>query len=369
MTPLLILSADWHVAPGAWRHKGVTGDAYHALHQIVHHAIQHGVDVVGAGDLYDTDDPDPKSVALVQGLCDALEHAGRKLYYIEGQHERHRGGGRWLGVHDMPVHLTPDATHVVAGLRVCGFDWTPPAGLPAVYDQVRAHGDLDLLVCHQVWTEFMGYSGEASLADAPAARLTVTGDYHVSKLVDVAGRRVLSPGSICMQSINEEPEKSFFVLDDAFNLHAIPLQTRHVGRFSLASDDDLEQFLADRPWEVLLDDPALPPNLRKPIVAVTFPDDLSFASRRLHETLDGLVHYFPRLSATRRVAPSEVEEAPRLRNLAEALDAVLPAQDPSYLSVRRLLETRPADLSAELAKIKSEFLNEYVRKASQAVAH
>src|SRR4051812_41387979 len=110
MTPMLALTADWHVSTGAWRSKGVCGDSYHSLRQVVDYCLEHNIPLIGAGDLYDTDDPDPGSVSFVHSQIDKLAAVYCGCYYTVGQHERHRCGSRWLDIHGWSTSLDDRGT-------------------------------------------------------------------------------------------------------------------------------------------------------------------------------------------------------------------------------------------------------------------
>src|SRR5690606_25230151 len=130
------LTSDWHIAPGAWKHKGVLGDAKYALEQVVDWCVRHRAPLLAAGDLFDVDDPDPGSVRLVHEQCDRLRAADVPLVYTVGQHERRREG-TWMGTHPWPDYVGDGSSIVLpvaTGARVVvrGFDWTPAADVPTL---------------------------------------------------------------------------------------------------------------------------------------------------------------------------------------------------------------------------------------------
>jgi predicted phosphodiesterase len=355
--PIAILTSDWHIAEGAWKHRDIKGDAYHSLEQIVFYATQHDLPILAAGDLYDTSDPDPGSVAFVRRQLDQLEAGGLHLYYTEGQHEHHRSGGSWLGVHHWPIHLRRNYALVDKRLSVYGFDWTPAQHLPAAIAEIPA--DVDLIMCHQVWSEFKvsGSNAEGKLADIPGGALILTGDYHVTKILTAGAHTVLSPGSIAIQSIDEDPNKFFFVLHDDMTLHPVQLKTRKVAHFQVMSQGDLDQFLVDQPWLSLLESPDLPPNLQKPLVSVTFDAEIPLVVRRLTDALGSVVHYFPSPLFNKRLVDGMGGEASVVfyRGLLDALEHEVPVDSPEYAPLRRLLSAKPDSLAEELASIKREF--------------
>lgn len=361
--PILALTADWHVAPGAWKRKGVLGDAKAALAAVVDWCLVARTPLLAAGDLFDVDDPDPESVGFVFGQCDRLRAADLPLLFIVGQHERRREG-TWMGAHPWPIHVgdgravevpTPDGGSAV----VRGFDWTPASGIPGILETFAADPACDVLMLHQVCAELMGATTggacELRLADLPGSTPVLVGDYHVSIAKEVGGRSVYSPGSLALQEIDADPAKSFFAFRRDGTADRVPLPTRPVARYEIATADELDAFLAARPWEGAFGDSAVPEGLRKPIAAVRYPAGLAGAHRRLLAALDGIVHYFPR-----PVAEARPTATPATARGAATLFDALAAEVPEGTAVRallaRLLATGPDRMEAELAAIRGEFL-------------
>lgn len=359
--PILGISADWHIAEGAWRHRGVLGDARYSLEQFCRYLVAHEIHGIGAGDLYDVDDPSPASVQFVCRQLDELERRGRRLGFVVGQHERHRCGVPWLAVHDWPVHL--DGGHTTMGdLAVWGVDWTAPADLPAKLAKV--HPGVDLLVMHQVCREFMDINHEVVLEAIPGRMLIAVGDFHQARIIAAGEHSVISPGSFAVQSIDEEPQKSFVVLHDDGSLERVPLKSRDVAHYAVQAQDDLDRFLADRPWSSLLGRTDVPAEIRRPLVSVTFADDIPKAATRLAEALAQEVHYFAypvgREARERAVLPVAAAPAGPASwgryTLATARKQVIPDEAPVARPLDQLLAAKPGEVAQALAEIRREFL-------------
>jgi DNA repair exonuclease SbcCD nuclease subunit len=69
-TPILALTSDWHLQRGAWRRANTPqGDSRYALRQIAAHCVEHRLDLIGAGDLFDDLQPDTGTLeAAYSGL-------------------------------------------------------------------------------------------------------------------------------------------------------------------------------------------------------------------------------------------------------------------------------------------------------------
>lgn len=377
--PILACTSDWHIAEGAWKHKGVLGDAKYALEQVVDHCVRNGTPLLAAGDLFDVDDPDPGSVRFVHRQCDRLQAAGIPLLFTVGQHERRREG-TWMGTHPWPTHVgdgrcvTVEAPNGRA-VTVRGFDWTPASTVPDMLAAAADGPPVDVLMLHQVCKELMGSSTsgqcELSLADVPGDAILLVGDYHVAMAKTVGRHLVVSPGSLALQEVDADPRKSFYVLDaaegGALDPRRVPLKGRPVAHFEVAELHELDGFLGDRPWEALFGGDDLPQHLRRPIVSVTFPQELAGAHRRLLEALEKDVHYFAKAVATPK-GRGEEQAAPGAANLEEALDAAVPRDSPVHALLSRLFRADPKDLGGELAEARSEFFSRRAAGAAGGVA-
>lgn len=370
-TPLLALTSDWHVAEGAWKHKGVLGDAKYALEQVVDFCVARATPLLAAGDLFDVDDPDPGSVRFVHRQCDRLQEAGLPLLFTVGQHERRREG-TWMGTHPWPTHVgdgrpVPVAVPGDATVVVRGFDWTPASNVPAMLEAYAAGPEPNVLMLHQVCKELMGTttSGqcELALADVPGDAILLVGDYHVSVEKAVGRHRVYSPGSLALQEVDADPRKSFWTLHDDGTAARVPLKGRPTAHFAVGTTEDLDAFLGDRPWEGIAGGDDLPDHLRRPIVSVTYRQDLPKVQRRLVEALEKVVHYFPR-----PVDPDRGKEKEAVRgasSLQAALDATVPIGSPAHALLSGLFRAAPKDAAAELAAMREDFFRRH-REAAAA---
>jgi hypothetical protein len=211
----------------------LTGDPYAALHEIVDKCVEYDVPLIAAGDLFDKPIPDPVSVNVMCQEIQRMQEAQLPVYFTQGQHERvkrsivassaEQGGSPcWMNVHQWPIHVHGESFEI-DGVKFFGLDWLPPDELERVLDPDLHHvnaipEDAAVLVCHQVWEEFMGEhcNPECDISMVPHVKTILTGDYHeLSSAVRVGrtGQQVLmiSAGSTNIRSMGESSTKAICV--------------------------------------------------------------------------------------------------------------------------------------------------------------
>jgi DNA repair exonuclease SbcCD nuclease subunit len=314
----LLVTSDLHLSPRIWRHREILNDSYFAWELIVEAAITEGVDaVVLAGDILDKQsNPSEVIVHLLQGL-NRLRHENIPVLYVQGQHEFQ--SKPWLSLGESPdsaVTWLHDREVNIGGWRIAGSDFRPKAEF-----QEFLQGELvkaaDVLVCHQVWEDFMGSVAvtQGSFSDVPPnVDLLITGDYHVHCERNRGNLRVLSPGSTHLRSVSEPPEKSLFLLelvpDGQHNVVSLELPTRKFILMDLLSvpDDELtnqettaaiRELLLERlhaaEKEAAADE--LPPQLLAPIVYFKYYRSAAELVNQLSRYIEDRAHVFYRAIA------------------------------------------------------------------------
>jgi hypothetical protein len=296
--PIAALSADLHQAPRAWaKHPGLAGDSYYGLQQIVDYCTTQELDAVLAGDLFDKTRPDPMTIFHMRTQLDRMERQNLAVHYIQGQHELDREHP-WLN----SVSWWPEHQHKklfqVAGINFWGLDWTPADQVKDEFDKIPV--GTDVLVAHQVWRDLMGPrigESECAFADVPRARMILTGDFHrhltletINK--DTARTLVLSPGPVCMQSIDEDPAKKFFVLCDDMTVYSVPLKTRQCFRFTINCKEELEVFLTGNVEHAVTPQAGVPDNIAKNIVHIVYQEDIPEVYSRITSAIGNNAHLF-----------------------------------------------------------------------------
>lgn len=281
--PVAVCFADSHLQERAWAGRPIEGDSYHSFEQIINYAAGHGIDtIIGAGDLIDRQQN--RSAPIVQlGEClQRIANHGCTLLYIQGQHELEQRP--WLAgfpatghIHRFPVDVGP--------FRLYGIDYQSAATLQEELSNIPP--DIDILIAHQTWTDFMGEKAatQGLLSDIPTVSQCFTGDFHQCVQVDIRGAsgqalHVISPGSTCMQSIDEPPEKYFFVLHDDGSWEAIQLETRRVIESPLLGNlGAVDNFLDELPSRIEVETADVSEVIRKPLLWVKYTHEMAEAVR------------------------------------------------------------------------------------------
>tara|TARA_R110000851_G_scaffold52690_3_gene125299 strand:+ start:7450 stop:8589 length:1140 start_codon:yes stop_codon:yes gene_type:complete len=210
----ILVTSDWHLSDRIWKHRPIEGDSYAASHYICDWAFENEVThVIIAGDILDKQRNNSTAIHHLTTNLEMLTDAGVKIYFNQGQHCMQKKP--WPLLVPGVVHLKLGDVHNVGGLMVGGFDFCHREQLQENLKS-DALKELDVLVCHQVWQDFMGGVGnpQGCFADVPDNISTIiTGDYHEAICQGYAGKVVISPGSTHMRSISEPVDKSFYVMD------------------------------------------------------------------------------------------------------------------------------------------------------------
>lgn len=367
--PAAILFADSHLQhPGAWVSRPtISEDSFHSFKQLIDKAIELQVPLIGAGDLIDRqrNDSDP-IVFMIREMERLWREAAENLYFTQGQHEMQ--SKPWFDSCSNAVHIHGEHT-ALAGVGVMyGIDFQPHGRLEAALEQIP--DDVDLLVMHQVWGEFMGNitSPQGLLCNLPGqVRTVLTGDFHqhiTKKIRNVDGEemRVLSPGSTCMQEISEPDLKYFFVLMHDGTVESHELYARPVIRSDIMTmADDVDMFVEDigSRIEKMIDESEFP---GKPLIHVKYAANLADVKQRVTRVVDDRAHVFL------KEIPPDKEDVMRRRERREELGdrhaSTLESELSDYLKehekvhledvVRRLLEA--PDKAAEMTLIRQESL-------------
>jgi hypothetical protein len=370
MPAVMVISSDLHLEPHAWaRHPGLAGDAYYGLIQLVDMALAMNVKAVGLlGDIFNTKTPDSHTVYVICRQLDRLQKAGVKCVHIQGNHEFARSTP-WLGIHTWPMHIHKLCLEITPDIIGYGLDWLPAGKIKQELAQIPP--EANLLLCHQVWGDFHGSAieHECSFSDVPShVRMLVTGDYHKHLLLKAKNATkemiVGSPGSTCLQSINENPNKSCFVLYDNMALTSRAIRSRWVYRLTANTPEELDSILKpDYVGALYEPQNGVPESIAKPIVHVTFDNNILNAYSRLERALGKKTHLF---AVPIRVEPEQIaidrsaRQAAAYKGLAGALSLILADDSPVKTDAVRLYNATNPD--EELAVMKEEFLKDEAQR-------
>lgn len=365
--PAFVVGSDNHIEYAAYAsYSAMWGDSHFAFKQEVDKALELGVPLVLAGDVFDKAYPDPYSLRVTFHEITRLERAGIPLYYSQGQHELSRKAP-WLSLHPHPIHLHGHA-QFINPFVVAGMDWQP-ADLLANTLKHECFKAANILICHQVWAEFMGpqTAPEGSIVELvpPNIHTVITGDFHGHKVKELprgdSGSvvRILSPGSATLQAIGEDPNKYFFVVYDDGSLQSVGIRNRRViysRAFTEAQlREEVERFVVAA--DVAKDaDRTLPENLVTPMWVAQYHYEIPDAAKILKAAAAGKAHLFLRPFGKEQEQEPERTTSHAVSGLGEALATLVDRSTPEYNTALRLLSAQ--DVKAELALIVEECIND-----------
>lgn len=291
--PLFVVAADTHLAVNAWsKYKEIKNDSFYSFSQIIDICINYSVPLVLAGDVFDKRLPD--NITIMNFLQEikrlrVIPNCQNKVLFIQGQHEYHPTTP-WVSVLTDSItglcsqHLNNRSAVIGSRLiKIIGLDWTPKSEVSRKLTDINnADNEYPILIMHQSWKELMGEAlGNYDIAECsldlikPSTKLVITGDFHRTVSIKKNRTTLLSPGSTCMQSIDENPLKYCCLVFDDLSVKLIPLKTRQCISIEINSQDDLNEFLNNSRYieEVLTPQHNVPEDIATNILHVkTYPD-------------------------------------------------------------------------------------------------
>lgn len=372
--PLFVFAADLHLQPCAWvKHPTLRNDAYESFRQIVDYCLQCELPLVLGGDIFDSKRPDPFSVRFFGQQVARIFMAGERLLFIQGDHDYHPQAP-WPTVSGLAIPL--NGTSITFGnYNLFGLDYTPREQLTAALASIPE--GTDFLVTHQAWSEIQGIGQvEGSIAHIPHVNYLFTGDYHVSLQKDVQaedGRvvHVQSAGSTCMQAVDEQWEKYFIVVgveDGQIVIRREFLNTRLKFELTYTNDVELTADLVRKIFDEMAGDARLghlPECIRKPIVRITFNDEIPDALARVTEAADDRFHVFPNPQRMVEDIEVDIDDVPE-----GAFDTLLDTcrrlatDERHYDIVARLLRNEAP--AAELERMFDDFISSFDQRSASS---
>lgn len=357
MASIVAITADLHLAQRAWtRHPGLEGDSYYGLQQIVDYCLKNELELIMAGDVFDKTRPDPGTIWHTRKQLERMHDKYLGVYAIQGQHELDRKAPWLLSLSSWTKHIHRQQILIGDNIKCYGLDWTPADLVQQEFAAIPK--DTNILIAHQVWRDLMGPrigDAECSFADVPNVEMIVTGDYHrhlkmKSHNRDCRAIDILSPGPVCMQSIDEDPRKYFFLLTDELRVHSVELRTRQCFRFIINTKEELEIFLANNVSAACSPQLQVPEAIAKNIIHIKYLDNIPEAYGRIVSAIGNKAHVF---LVPIRHQPMEVTiDIEKRRALADGgleacLELVTPRDGPLYSSVMSLLQSKNPQESLE----------------------
>ena len=350
------VTADWHLCPGAWKkNPEVRGDSYYALGQITRFTIENRLNLMAGGDLFDQILPDSMSLHVAKTEIKRVLDNGLKVLFVQGQHEM--ADPPYLKVLDERTDHVHDDHFTLGGSEVAyALDYMTPSAFLEKMEACKngPHADY-VLFTHQVWKDFVVWRHNAPVfSDTPFATI-ITGDFHqhINKTLQRPGslQQVISPGSTCMQALDEEPQKKFFVRYDDGSFESVPLKCRPFHHLDLLGPEALEYAIQNvaqychRPND-------LPAEIQRPVVRVRFADNIPEAYERILAAFAS-VHLFAEPIKTEGEAVDKARDEGTDHAVQTCLARLRPPDTLVYRDLARVLGS--ADPGKEIEKVAKEF--------------
>lgn len=299
----ILVTSDLHLSDKIWKHRPIDGDSYHSWRQIVNLAIKHECEVVIlAGDLLNKQTNASRPIQeLVAGLK-RLAEAHIEVWYNQGQHEYQTVP--WMSLDAGTVWLQERPILTDNNWNIAGCDYQNAEGLMN-FLRTTAALEADILVCHQVWLEFMGEEckPQGSFSDIPEnVQYLITGDYHENICQKFGHLTVLSPGSTHLRSISEPEDKYVFCMELADTGHkvkisSLPLVTRRRFEIDACKESDFNKLKEQIEGHLGLsalyaDEHDLPQELRKPLLRLIYPQSEVELCNKLTQLVADRAHLF-----------------------------------------------------------------------------
>lgn len=290
--PIAVVASDLHLQDRAWAQRPIEGDSYFAFQQIVDLTLKHNLEaLILAGDTFDRRENRPRPIIEFSKQAERIHKRKKRILYVEGQHEM--DDSPWLSGYSCCEHL--HRNHVrISGVDIVGLNYLAGDALRSALEEPWPPKDTDVLVTHQLWSEFMGKYADVSLEEVPNARLVITGDFHEthSRIINREGSpfRVLSPGSTCQQDISEDPQKYAFILYDDLSLKSVKLRGRRLHRATITTQEEAESVIynlagiLDQLWEQSVE-LRLPDAVAQPLLSLAVSANLPNVEQRVRDLM------------------------------------------------------------------------------------
>jgi len=321
----LLVASDTHLSDRIWKHRPIEGDSYYSWTQIVDLAISQDVDtVVLAGDILDKQTNTSNAIQKLTSGLRELEYNEIEIYFNQGQHEYQEVP--WMSLNSSAEWFENSVLKTSNNWNIAGSDFKNNEKLMEFLQSPKAL-EADILVCHQVWLEFMGElcKPQGSFSDVPEnVRYLITGDYHESICQKFGNLTVISPGSTHLRSISEPEDKYAYsmVLPDAgpkAKITQLPLRTRRVINIKFEQNTEFKTVAGQvgaylEQAEEYAKEFDLPECIAKPLMRLTFPQTAVELSNQVTKLVADRAHLF--YKQVKFISPESLEP-----NLNQHLDA------------------------------------------------
>ena len=328
-----LLVADLHLGYRQYGMERREQDFYDALEQVAKLAIDNCVDVVVAGDLFDTTKPPAKAVLRMQMFVERLKNHGLNVYGVEGNHDITKDN-YWLRVCGV-VPLDGGVVDI-RGAKFTGFNYGKGED---ILPRIKELGKVDVVVTHAGFVEMQGdFASEFSTEEFSQAlahtgcKVVANGHIHMWGNVQSGGVTFVQPGSLEVKALDEPHFKQAALVsleDGKVDVTRLQYPTR---KFVIKQIDSEEQFQL---WLNGLDE------LVGTMLILYVNRDIEDASDRFLKALGDREILWRFIPTEGKV---EMEERKTVSSLAEAIEAYFEPGSPEYVLITRCLQT-PANAS------------------------
>jgi DNA repair exonuclease SbcCD nuclease subunit len=300
----ILVTSDLHLSEKIWKHRPIFGDSFYAWKQIVQIAANEQVDlVILAGDVLDKQMNNAETISYLYKGLEFLTSSKIPipLLFIQGQHD-FQSKTPWINTGSFNTGLRQhlqgdDCFELVEPWVLAGTDFLQEEEFQA-YLKSDSALQANILVCHQVWKDFMGDVGkpQACFDDVPSnIKLLITGDYHDTICRKHNDMIVLSPGSTHLRSLSEPQDKNVFIvtLTDDIKVDIVPLLSRRLYTINKFDTDVLvkiQQCLEGNEQYVTEND--IPEEIRTPIIYCIHNKDQSDLVQMCNQAYQDKAHLF-----------------------------------------------------------------------------
>jgi DNA repair exonuclease SbcCD nuclease subunit len=297
--------------------------------QITNLAISQESDIVIlAGDILDKQTNTSRAIQELMAGLRKLEENHIEVWFNQGQHEYQ--GVPWMGLDCSAEWLEHKVMKTTNNWNIAGSDYKNAEGLMEFLQSQKAL-EADILVCHQVWLDFMGElcKPQGSFADVPEnVRYLITGDYHESICQKFGELTVISPGSSHLRSISEPQDKYVYSMELPDKGHkakivSLPLRTRRVINIKIEQNTEFKELAGqvEAHLELAAEYAAefeLAEHIAKPLMRLTLSQDDVEVSKRVTQLVADRAHLF--YKQVKFVSPDSLD--PKLNEHIDASERV-----------------------------------------------
>lgn len=317
---------------------------------IFERAVQLKADVINlGGDIFHALHPGAHIVLFLQTLISQAKAAGIRVVGVDGNHDNVESA--WLKILGVEPLAGGDKPKVViigddekkrTGITFAGINGGRASNIRADLDKLVAAGlgKIDVLCMHLPLAEMAGFEGVemscreiADKAGPLGVRIVLLGDIHDYKETVIGGIRFIYSGSVEMTASNENPDKTFSIVDIdeksmQTSVERIPI--RPMLHYHLATEAELDPLLSDIAKATA--DPRRPP-----LVLVTYDSAAAGLRQKAEMVLRGkaLFRIMPMAASTADIFGSVVDKTKyerkgAMRNLREIVAERFGADSPEF---------------------------------------